>query len=90
MNPWNLNQIPDQSDRVAVVTSANTGICFETAAALAAHNATVVLACRNELEAKEAMERIRTRTPEADARRLWQVSETLTGVHFPSGDSVAA
>lgn len=65
---WNLDRMPDQSNRVAVVTGANTGIGFETAAALAAKNARVVLACRNQQKAEDAVARIRARLPEADLR----------------------
>lgn len=65
MTKWNVEQIPDQTGRVAVVTGANTGIGFETAAALADKNAEVVLACRNRQKAEAAIERIRERTPTA-------------------------
>jgi NAD(P)-dependent dehydrogenase (short-subunit alcohol dehydrogenase family) len=65
MKKWTLDNIPDQSGRVANVTGANTGIGFETAAALAAKNATVVMACRNRQKAEDAMDKIRERTPDA-------------------------
>jgi len=41
-----------------IVTGANTGIGFEIARGLAKLNATVILACRNEEKAKEAVEKI--------------------------------
>jgi len=65
MKRWNLENIPDQTGRIAIVTGANTGIGFETAAALAARNATVIMACRNRQKAEDAMARIRERTPDA-------------------------
>lgn len=65
MGSWNLESMPDQKGRIAIVTGANTGIGFETAAALAAHHATVILACRNEEKARAAKEEIRRRTPAA-------------------------
>lgn len=68
MTKWNLDRIPDQTGRVAIITGANTGIGFETAAALAAKNARVVLACRNHQKAEDALDRIRARTAEADLR----------------------
>ena len=66
MKQWTLDAIPDQTGRVAIVTGANTGIGFETAAALAAKGARVVLACRNPQKAEAALGRIQERTPDAD------------------------
>jgi len=65
MKKWTAEQILDQTGRVAIVTGANTGIGFETAAALAAKNAAVVMACRNRQKAEAAIERIRHRSPTA-------------------------
>jgi NAD(P)-dependent dehydrogenase (short-subunit alcohol dehydrogenase family) len=62
MTKWDLASMPDQTGRIAIVTGANTGIGFETAAALAAKNAAVVMACRSRGKAEDAMERIRRRT----------------------------
>jgi NAD(P)-dependent dehydrogenase (short-subunit alcohol dehydrogenase family) len=72
--------MPDQTGRIAVVTGANTGIGFETAAALAAHHAQVVMACRNESKALAAIERIRARTPDADLRFIPLDLASLTSV----------
>ena len=55
---WTLQDIPDQSGRVVVITGANSGTGFETAKVLASRGATVVLACRNTLKAEEAARRI--------------------------------
>ena len=70
MAKWKFEQIPDQTDRVAIVTGANTGIGFETAAALAQRRANVVLACRNARKAEDAIARIRERTPSAELEFL--------------------
>ncbi|XP_064169887.1 WW domain-containing oxidoreductase isoform X6 [Anguilla rostrata] len=45
----------DLSDRVVVITGANSGIGFETARSFALHGAHVVLACRNKTRANEAV-----------------------------------
>jgi len=65
---WGEAQIPDQSGRTAVVTGANSGIGFETARALAAKGARVVLACRSEEKGRDAERRLRAALPDADAR----------------------
>jgi len=66
MTKWNLSQMPDQTGRVAVVTGANTGIGFETATALVAKNAKVIMACRNRQKALDAINKILERTPDAE------------------------
>src|SRR3984885_8353778 len=43
---WTTGHIPDQRGRVAIVTGANTGLGYHTAAALAQAGAQVILAVR--------------------------------------------
>lgn len=66
MTKWTAADIPDQTGRTAVITGANTGLGFETAAALAAHGAHVVLAVRNLDKGKQAAARITEATPGAE------------------------
>jgi NAD(P)-dependent dehydrogenase (short-subunit alcohol dehydrogenase family) len=65
MSKWTTANIPDQTSRTAVITGANTGLGYETAAALAAKGANVVLAVRNLDKGKEAARRIEQSTPGA-------------------------
>jgi NAD(P)-dependent dehydrogenase (short-subunit alcohol dehydrogenase family) len=65
MGKWTTADIPDQTGRTAVITGANTGLGYETAAALAAKGAHVVLAVRNLEKGKEAARRIEQATPNA-------------------------
>jgi NAD(P)-dependent dehydrogenase (short-subunit alcohol dehydrogenase family) len=65
MSNWTSADIPDQTGRTAVITGANTGLGYETAAALAANGAHVVLAVRNLDKGKDAADRIAASTPGA-------------------------
>ena len=60
---WTAEQLGDQTGRVAVVTGSNSGIGFETARALAAKGATVIMACRNLDKANPKAEEIRAAHP---------------------------
>ena len=51
---WTTADIPDLSGRTALVTGANSGLGLETARALAAQGATVLLACRSRAKAEQA------------------------------------
>lgn len=62
---WSLEQVPDLSGRVMVITGANSGIGYEAARALAQRGAEVVLACRSRQKAEAAAERIRGENPSA-------------------------
>ena len=62
---WTENDVPDQTGRVAVVTGSNTGLGYDTARALAARGATVVMACRDTAKADAAAARIRSLSPKA-------------------------
>ena len=65
MTNWTTTDIPDQTGRTAVITGANTGLGYETAAALAAKGAHVVLAVRNTDKGQAAADLIVRRTPGA-------------------------
>jgi len=66
MTKWTAADIPDQTGRTAIITGANTGLGFETAAALAGRGAHVVLAVRNIEKGKQAAASITAATPGAD------------------------
>src|SRR6476619_7435297 len=69
MTKWTIADIPDQTGRTAVITGANTGLGYETAAALAAKGAHVVLAVRNLEKGKAAAALIGSRNPGASVAR---------------------
>jgi NAD(P)-dependent dehydrogenase (short-subunit alcohol dehydrogenase family) len=68
MGKWTTADIPDQTGRVAIITGANTGLGYETAAALAAKGAHVVLAVRNLEKGKEAARRIEQADPDGQVQ----------------------
>ena len=81
-NNWTAQEMPNLTSRVTIVTGANSGIGYETAKALAAKGATVIMACRNLDKADAAGNRIRQDVPAA----------TLDIIHLDLADlaSVAA
>jgi len=89
--PWSTADIPDLTARVAVVTGANGGLGLESARALAASGAHVVMAVRNQSKAATAVADITATVPKAslelvplDLGSLESVSEagqTIVGRH---------
>ncbi|MCV7257755.1 SDR family NAD(P)-dependent oxidoreductase [Mycobacterium shimoidei] len=77
---WSHADMPDQSGRIAIVTGANTGLGYHTAAMLAQRGAHVVLAVRNLEKGNAALARIVAADPKADV--------TLTQLDLSSLDSV--
>ncbi|KAF8799006.1 NAD(P)-binding protein [Phlegmacium glaucopus] len=59
---FNVQDIPDLSGKVIIVTGANTGIGKETAKTLLAHNAKVYIAVRSEEKAKSAIDELKEQT----------------------------
>ncbi|KAJ8079116.1 short-chain alcohol dehydrogenase [Marasmius tenuissimus] len=59
---FSVDQIPDLSGRVVMVTGGNTGIGYETAKAVLAKNAKVYIACRSSEKGQSAITRLREQT----------------------------
>lgn len=68
MSHWTARDMPSQTNRIAIVTGANSGIGFETTKALAAKGAEVVMACRSLQKADLAADGIRAEVPSANLR----------------------
>jgi NAD(P)-dependent dehydrogenase (short-subunit alcohol dehydrogenase family) len=81
MSNWNTADIPDQTGRTAVITGANTGLGYETAAALAAKGAHVVLAVRNLDKGQDAARRIEQATPGARVEVAELDLTSLVSIH---------
>ncbi|MBF6340293.1 SDR family NAD(P)-dependent oxidoreductase [Nocardia abscessus] len=80
MPKWTTTDIPDQTGRTAIITGANSGLGFETATALAAKGARVVLAVRNLDKGKDAANRITATTPGAEVRLQQLDLASLAGI----------
>jgi NAD(P)-dependent dehydrogenase (short-subunit alcohol dehydrogenase family) len=64
---WTVDQIPDQSGRIALVTGANSGLGLIAARELARAGARVVLACRNMDKGATALRGVTDEVPKAEA-----------------------
>jgi NAD(P)-dependent dehydrogenase (short-subunit alcohol dehydrogenase family) len=65
---WDVQDIPDQTGRTAIVTGANSGLGLVTARELARAGASVVMACRNMEKGHAAIEELRAAVPEAQVQ----------------------
>lgn len=65
---WTEADIPSQLNRVVVITGANAGLGFESARALSAKGAKVILACRNQVKGDAACEQLRNNHALADVK----------------------
>lgn len=65
---WSLADMPSQGGRIFLVTGGTSGIGYESAKALAAAGAEVVIAARNPERGEEAIANIRQETPDARVR----------------------
>ena len=64
MTHWTESDIPSLAGKTAVVTGANSGLGYYTTRALAAAGARVIMACRSESKAGQAMDALRSELTE--------------------------
>ena len=64
-SPWSIDDIAPQHGRRVIITGANSGIGYHTAAILARKGAEVVLACRDELRGADALACVQRALPDA-------------------------
>ncbi|MGV0036058.1 MAG: oxidoreductase [Candidatus Azotimanducaceae bacterium WSBS_2022_MAG_OTU7] len=66
MADYRESDVPDQTGKTAFITGANTGIGYDTARVLAERGAKILLGCRSEDRANEAITRIKSIKSNAD------------------------
>ena len=67
---WTIENIPDLTNKVAIVTGANSGIGFATSHALSSKGARVILACRTLENGQQAIEKIKKQEPESELETM--------------------
>jgi len=63
---FNINQVPSQKGKIAIITGANEGLGKEITIALAKLNVKVIMACRNLKKAESTLSTILKTVPTAD------------------------
>ncbi len=63
---WNFDTVSKQPDKIAIVTGANHGIGLATAESLGQKGIKVIMACRNEEKAIEALNKLKSKNNEYD------------------------
>jgi len=89
MSGWSATDIPDQAGRTVLVTGANSGLGLLTATVLAGHGATVLMACRDVVRGRAALDLVRARSGGADATLVQLDLADLTSVR-KAADEVRA
>ena len=85
MTDYRESDVPDQSGKTFVVTGANTGIGYDTARVLAQRGARVLLGCRSEEKAQDAVSKIKALVTEADVSWLPLDLASLKSVKAAAG-----
>lgn len=65
MDKWNIEKVPSQPGKVAIVTGANSGIGYQTTLGLVKKDFEVIMACRNIQKAEEVKAKILCLHPKA-------------------------
>ena len=60
MADYRESDVPDQTGKTVFITGANTGIGYDTARVLAERGAKILLGCRSEARADEAIAKIKS------------------------------
>lgn len=87
---WSVQDIPDLTGRVAIVTGANGGLGLASAKALAGRGAHVVMAARNQAKATTARDEILAAHPDASLEVIALDLGSLTSVRLAAEEVLNA
>lgn len=82
LQPWTVENIADQTGKLAIITGANSGIGYETAFVLAGSGAALILAARNLEKGKNAAAKIRNRYKDANIRVMQLDLSNITSIQL--------
>ena len=85
-NNWTIENMPDLTGKVAIVTGANCGIGFETAKEFSRKYAHTILACRNLEKGEAALADIKKEIPNASAEVIQLDLSSLASVQQFAAD----
>ena len=80
MSKWSIENIPNLSGQIVVITGANSGLGYATSEALAKNQATVILACRSLEKGEAAKQAILQESPGASLRVMQLDLSSLTSI----------
>lgn len=78
---WTVNDIPDLTGKVIIVTGGNSGIGYDAAKEFARKGAQTILACRSMDKAKAALNQIQAEIPDAPVAIMQLDLARLASVH---------
>ena len=78
---WTIQDIPDLTGKVAIVTGANSGIGFESAKEFARNGATTILACRSMDKANSALAELKREVPSAQVEIMQLDLASQASIH---------
>jgi len=87
---WSTSDIPKLDGRIFVVTGANSGLGYESAKALGAAGATVVMTTRSREKGEETMARILSECPQASLEPVVMDLASLESVRTAAAEILSA
>ncbi|GLO62653.1 putative short-chain dehydrogenase/reductase [Vibrio sp. MACH09] len=79
---WTRTDIPDLSNKIAIVTGGNTGLGFQSALELAKSGCYTIITCRDEHKASSAIAELKRQCPQAQAEYMLMDLTDIPSIHL--------